>query len=66
MAAARGKERELAGLSTGYRTGQQLKLNVNRDKALLLGVPLGDLYFAIQSAGSSRSARSRAETACGW
>jgi multidrug efflux pump len=44
------KRPELAGLSTGYRaTGQQLKLNINREKALLLGVPLGDLYFTIQS-----------------
>ncbi|PZF78943.1 hydrophobe/amphiphile efflux-1 family RND transporter [Aestuariivirga litoralis] len=49
MAAAKQRP-ELAGLSTGYRaTGQQLKLNIDRDKALLLGVPLGDLYFTIQS-----------------
>ena len=49
LAAAR-KRPELAGVSSSYRaTGQQLKLNINRDKALLLGVPLGDLYFTIQS-----------------
>ena len=51
------KRPELAGLSTGYRaTGQQLKLNIDRDKALLLGVPLGDLYFTIQSLFGSATA----------
>lgn len=49
LAAAR-KRPELAGVSSSYRaTGQQLKLDIDRDKALLLGVPLGDLYFTIQS-----------------
>jgi len=49
LAAAR-KRPELSGVSSSYRaTGQQLKLNINREKALLLGVPLGDLYFTIQS-----------------
>lgn len=49
LAAAR-KRPELAGVSSSYRaSGQQLKLNIDREKALLLGVPLGDLYFTIQS-----------------
>ncbi|WP_374332168.1 efflux RND transporter permease subunit [Aestuariivirga sp.] len=44
------KRPELTGVSSSYHaTGQQLKLNINREKALLLGVPLGDLYFTIQA-----------------
>lgn len=41
---------ELTGLSTTFRaTTQQLSADVNRDKANLLGVPVKDVYSAIQA-----------------
>ena len=41
---------ELTGLSTMFRaTTQQLSADVNRDKANLLGVPVNDVYSAIQA-----------------
>ncbi|MEW6585102.1 MAG: multidrug efflux RND transporter permease subunit, partial [Nitrospirota bacterium] len=41
---------ELTGLSTTFRaTTQQLSADVDRDKANLLGVPVKDVYSAIQS-----------------
>jgi len=41
---------ELSGLSTTFRaSSQQLRANVDRDKAMLLGVPVADVYSAIQA-----------------
>jgi multidrug efflux pump len=41
---------ELTGLNTTFRaTTQQLSADVNRDKANLLGVPVKDVYSAIQA-----------------
>ncbi|MBI5057167.1 MAG: multidrug efflux RND transporter permease subunit [Nitrospirae bacterium] len=41
---------ELSGLSTTFRaTTQQLSADVNREKANLLGVPVKDVYSAIQA-----------------
>jgi multidrug efflux pump len=40
----------LSGLSSTFRaSSQQLRANVNRDKATLLGVPVQDVYSAIQA-----------------
>jgi multidrug efflux pump len=48
-----GKARErpeLSGLSTTFRANsQQLRANVDRDKTTLLGVPVQDVYSAIQA-----------------
>ncbi len=48
-----GKARErpeLSGLSSTFRANsQQLRANVDRDKATLLGVPVQDVYSAIQA-----------------
>jgi multidrug efflux pump len=42
--------RELTGLSTTFRaTTQQLSADVDREKANLLGVPVKDVYSAIQA-----------------
>lgn len=47
---------ELAGLSTTFRaTAQQLSADVNREKASLLGVPVRDVYSAIQAQFGSLS-----------
>ena len=48
---AKARQRpELTGLSTTFRaTTQQLSADVNRDKANLLGVPVNDVYSAIQA-----------------
>jgi multidrug efflux pump len=44
------KRPELAGLSSTFRaTTQQLSADVDRDKANLLGVPVKDVYSAIQA-----------------
>jgi multidrug efflux pump len=41
---------ELTGLSTTFRaTTQQLRVDVDRDKANLLGVPVKDVYSAVQA-----------------
>ena len=41
---------ELTGLATTFRANtQQLRADVNRDKATLLGVPIQDVYSAIQA-----------------
>ena len=45
-----GKRSELTGLSTTFRaTAQQLSADVDREKANLLGVPVQDVYSAIQA-----------------
>ena len=48
---AKARERpELTGLSTTFRaTSRQLKADVNREKATLLGVPVQDVYAALQA-----------------
>ena len=49
LAKARSRP-ELSGMSTTFRaSSQQLRANVNRDKATLLGVPVQDVYSAIQA-----------------
>lgn len=49
MAKARQRP-ELSGLSTTFRAStQQLRAEVNREKATLLGVPVQDVYSAIQA-----------------
>ena len=49
LAKARQRQ-ELSGLSTTFRaSSQQLRANVDRDKATLLGVPVQDVYSAIQA-----------------
>jgi multidrug efflux pump len=49
LTAARKRE-ELTGLSTAFRAAsQQLKISVDRDKAVLLGVSIADVYEAIQA-----------------
>ncbi len=41
---------EIAGLSTTFRAAsQQLRAEVDRDKAVLLGVPVEDVYSALQA-----------------
>jgi multidrug efflux pump len=41
---------ELAGLNTTFRAAsQQLRADVDRSKAVLLGVPVGDVYNALQA-----------------
>jgi multidrug efflux pump len=41
---------ELAGLNTTFRAAsQQLRADVDRDKAVLLGVPVEDVYSALQA-----------------
>jgi multidrug efflux pump len=48
---------ELTNLSTTFRANtQQLRANVNRDKATLLGVPIQDVYSAIQAQFGSLTA----------
>jgi len=48
---------ELAGLSTTFRANtQQLRAKVDRDKATLLGVPVEDVYSAIQAQFGSLTA----------
>jgi multidrug efflux pump len=45
-----GERRELAGLHTTFRSNTpQLRADVDRDKATLLGVPIEDVYSAIQA-----------------
>jgi len=48
---ARARERpELAGLNSTFKASvRQLRVTVDRDKALLLGVPVQDVYGAIQA-----------------
>jgi len=49
LAKARARH-ELSGLSCTFRaSSQQLRANVDRDKATLLGVPVADVYSAIQA-----------------
>nr|MCU0584151.1 efflux RND transporter permease subunit [Syntrophales bacterium] len=49
LAKARSRQ-ELSGLSCTFRaSSQQLRANVDRDKATLLGVPVADVYSAIQA-----------------
>ena len=49
LAKARSRA-ELSGLSCTFRSSsQQLRANVDRDKATLLGVPVQDVYSAIQA-----------------
>ncbi len=56
LAAAR-KHPELTGLSTTFRaTSLQLKAEVDREKATLLGVPIQDVYSAIQAQFGSLTA----------
>jgi multidrug efflux pump len=44
------KRPELAGLNTTFRaSSQQLRATVDRSKAVLLGVPVGDVYSALQA-----------------
>jgi multidrug efflux pump len=44
------KRPELAGLNSTYRaSSQQLRATVDRSKAVLLGVPVGDVYSALQA-----------------
>jgi multidrug efflux pump len=44
------KRPELAGLNSTYRaSSQQLRASVDRSKAVLLGVPVGDVYSALQA-----------------
>ncbi len=54
---AKARQRsELTGLSTTFRaTAQQLSADVNREKASLLGVPIKDVYSAIQAQFGSLS-----------
>jgi multidrug efflux pump len=48
---------ELTGLSSTFRANtQQLRANVDRDKATLLGVPVEDVYSAIQAQFGSLTA----------
>jgi multidrug efflux pump len=55
---AKARERpELTGLASTFRANtQQLRANVNRDKATLLGVPIQDVYSAIQAQFGSLTA----------
>jgi multidrug efflux pump len=55
---AKARERpELTGLATTYRANtQQLRVDVDRDKAMLLGVPIQDVYSAIQAQFGSLTA----------
>jgi multidrug efflux pump len=48
---AKARERkELTGLNSTFRAAsQQLKADVDRDKAVLLGVPVSDVYSALQA-----------------
>jgi len=44
------KRPELTGLSTTFRaSSRQMKVDVDRDKAVLLGVPVQDVYSALQA-----------------
>jgi len=44
------KRPELAGLNSTFRaSSQQLRASVDRSKAVLLGVPVGDVYSALQA-----------------
>ncbi len=44
------KRPELAGLNSTFRaSSQQLRATVDRSKAVLLGVPVGDVYSALQA-----------------
>ena len=48
---------ELTGLSTTFRANtQQLRANVDRDKTTLLGIPIQDVYSAIQAQFGSLTA----------
>ena len=48
---------ELAGLSTTFNaSAQQLRANVDREKATLLGIPVQDVYSAIQAQFGSLTA----------
>ncbi len=51
------KRPELSGLSTTFRaSSQQLKADVNRDQASLIGVDIADIYNAIQAQFGSLTA----------
>ena len=52
-----GKRPELSGLNTTFRaSAQQLRAEVDREKATLLGVPVQDVYSAIQAQFGSLTA----------
>jgi multidrug efflux pump len=56
LTATRDRE-ELSGLSTTFRANSvQLRAEVNREKATLLGVPVADVYSAIQAQFGSLTA----------
>ncbi len=58
---------ELTSLSTTFRANtQQLRANVNRDKATLLGVPVQDVYSAIQAQFGSLTASQYNEFSRVW
>ena len=58
---------ELSGLNTTFRaTTQQLRLDVDRDKANLLGVPVQDVYSAIQAQFGSLTASQYNEFSRVW
>ncbi|GAW68762.1 multidrug transporter [Geoanaerobacter pelophilus] len=51
------QRKELSGLNTTFKaTAQQLRVEVDRDKANLLGVPVQDVYNAIQAQFGSLTA----------
>ena len=61
------QRRELSGLSTTFRaSSQQLRANVDRDKATLLGVPVQDVYSAIQAQFGSVTVSQYNETSRVW
>jgi multidrug efflux pump len=66
LAKARARP-ELTGLATTFRANtQQLRAEVNRDKATLLGVPIQDVYSAIQAQFGSLTASQYNEFSRVW
>jgi multidrug efflux pump len=58
---------ELAGIASTFRANtQQLRADVNRDKATLLGVPVQDVYSAIQAQFGSLTASQYNEFSRVW
>ena len=50
MTAALGKHPDLTGINTFFRpTVPQIRVEVNREQAISLGVPVGDVFDALQS-----------------
>ncbi len=61
------KSPELTGLSSRFQaSSQQLKVEVNRDKASLLGVPIQDIYSAIQAQFGSLTVSQYNESSRVW